>query len=82
MLRVITRCLYFQILTAVPCLSPQGSSHVCHILAEGQVQSLTEVFEGLNPGADSPASGQGRAGWRLSRCAEKNIALGLCLYIV
>lgn len=80
--RLIILGSHSKFLTTVLSLSPQGCSPAQRISAEGQVQSLTEVSD-LRVGIQGVTLQlQGRSRRCLSRCAEQNTALGLCLYTV
>lgn len=62
-------------------LSPQGCSPVWNILAEGLVQSLTEVSDLRSRSCVGESSCKADQGG-VSGCAYHSIALGLCLYTV
>ena len=70
--------LIVYILSLVLSLFSQGSSAACCILAEGQVQSLTEVSDSRVRILRETLQLQSRSRWCLSRCAEQSETL-LCL---
>ena len=85
MLRVFTQGLHPNFLTTILSPSLQGYlPAVWFILAEGQVQSLTEVSDPRVRILGETLELQGRSKWSLSRCGELSISLinleeSLCL---
>jgi hypothetical protein len=75
MLRVITH-------TTVLKPSPQVYSLVRHIVAQDQIQSVTEVSHLRVRVLEETLQPQVRSKWHLCRCAGQSIVLGLCLYTV